>query len=236
MSQLEVTDLESGYKRVTVLHGISFNLEKGEILAVVGSNGAGKTTLLKTLSGLIQPFAGQIRFEGDPIGGRPPHEVVERGVVQVPEGRQLFGYMSVRQNLQAGSYPKQARQYREETLKDVYDLFPVLFERKNQTARTLSGGEQQMLATARAMMARPKLLMMDEPSWGLAPILVKRFFETCRLINERGCSMLLVEQHVHQALSNATRAYVIERGHVVMEGESRSLLEDERLKETYLGM
>jgi branched-chain amino acid transport system ATP-binding protein len=236
MPVLEIKNLRSGYKNVSVLHGISFQVEKGEILAMVGSNGAGKTTLLRTISGLLQPFAGEIIFEGIPIQGLEPHSIVEKGVVQVPEGRQLFGYLNVRQNLQIGSYMQEARDRRQETLGAVFDLFPVLAERQNQQARTLSGGEQQMLATARALMARPKLLMMDEPSWGLAPFLVSRLFETICQINEQGCTILLVEQHVYQALSIANRGYVMERGHVVMEGEGKGLLGDERLKKSYLGM
>jgi branched-chain amino acid transport system ATP-binding protein len=236
MSLLEVIDLEAGYKRVPVLHGVSFGVEEGEIIAIVGSNGAGKTTLLRTISGLLHPFAGQILFQGAPIHGMEPHRVVERGIVQVPEGRQLFGYLTVSQNLRVGSYSKEGRKRRQETLEVVYELFPVLHERRDQLARTLSGGEQQMLATARALMAKPKLLMMDEPSWGLAPILVRRLFETCCQINQKGCTILLVEQHVHQVLSVSHRAYVMERGQVVKQGESQVLLEDPRLKESYLGI
>ena len=165
MPLLEIKNLMSGYKKVTVLHGLSFQVEGKEILAVVGSNGAGKTTLLKTISGLLHPFSGEIVLEGTPIQGLEPHQVVERGIVQVPEGRQLFSYMSVVQNLQVGSHIQEARNRRQDTLKMIFTLFPVLEERQQQMAGTLSGGEQQMLATARALMARPKLLMMDEPSW-----------------------------------------------------------------------
>ena len=236
MTLLEVQNLMSGYKKVTVLHGISFQVEGKEILAVVGSNGAGKTTLLKTISGLLHPFSGEIVLEGAPIQGLEPHQVVERGIVQVPEGRQLFSYMSVVQNLQVGSHIQEARSRRQDTLKMIFTLFPVLEERQQQMAGTLSGGEQQMLATARALMARPKLLMMDEPSWGLAPFLVRRLFETICQINQQGCTILLVEQHVHQALSIATRGYVLERGNMVMQGGGKELLRDERLKESYLGM
>lgn len=236
MPLLEIKNLMSGYKKVTVLHGLSFQVEGKEILAVVGSNGAGKTTLLKTISGLLHPFSGEIVLEGTPIQGLEPHQVVERGIVQVPEGRQLFSYMSVGQNLQVGSHIQEARSRRQDTLKMIFTLFPVLEERQQQMAGTLSGGEQQMLATARALMARPKLLMMDEPSWGLAPFLVRRLFETICQINQQGCAILLVEQHVHQALSIATRGYVLERGNVVMQGGGKELLKDERLKESYLGM
>ena len=236
MPLLEVKSLVSGYKKVPILHDISIRVEEREILAVVGSNGAGKTTFLKTLSGQLHPFSGEILFAGVPIRGLEPHRIVEQGVVQVPEGRQLFNYLTVRQNLQMGSYIREARNHRRETLEVVFDLFPVLAERQDQWAGTLSGGEQQMLAIARGLMARPKLLMMDEPSWGLAPILVRRLFENICQINQRGCAILLVEQHVQQALSIAHRGYVLERGMVVMEGEGKDLLKDERLKESYLGI
>jgi branched-chain amino acid transport system ATP-binding protein len=236
MPLLEIRNLTCGYKKVRVLHGISIQVEEKEVLAVVGSNGAGKTTLLKTISGLLHPFSGEILWESVPIHGLEPHQIVERGIVQVPEGRQLFGYMTVLQNLQVGSHIADARARRPDTLKMIFNLFSVLEERQQQLAGTLSGGEQQMLATARALMARPKLLMMDEPSWGLAPLLVHRLFETICQINQQGCTILLVEQHVHQALSIATRAYVLERGNVVMQGGGQELLKDERLKESYLGM
>jgi branched-chain amino acid transport system ATP-binding protein len=236
MPLLNIQNLVSGYKKVSVLHGISIQVEGKEILAVVGSNGAGKTTLLKTISGLLPPFSGEILFEQTPIHGLEPYQIVEKGVVQVPEGRQLFNFLTVQQNLQVGSHIAEARQRREDTLKTIFDLFPVLSERRQQLAGTLSGGEQQMLATARALMARPKMLMMDEPSWGLAPMLVHRLFETICQINQQGCTILLVEQHVQQALSIATRGYVLERGNVVMQGGGRGLLKDERLKESYLGM
>ena len=236
MPLLEVKNLVSGYKKVPILHGISIQVEAGEILAVVGSNGAGKTTLVKTLSGQLHPFSGQILFDGLAIQGLPPHRIVERGIVQVPEGRQLFNYLTVRQNLQMGSYIQEARNHRQETLDVIFELFPALGERQEQLAGTLSGGEQQMLAIARGLMARPKLLMMDEPSWGLAPLLVRRLFENVCQINQQGCAILLVEQHVQQALSIADRGYVLERGSVVMEGKGQDLLKDERLKESYLGI
>ena len=236
MPLFEIKNLVSGYKKVPVLHGISIQVEGKEILAVVGSNGAGKTTLLKTISGLLPVFSGEILFEQIPIQGLEPYQVVERGIVQVPEGRQLFNFLTVQQNLQVGSHIAEARQRREGTLKTIFDLFPVLSERQQQLAGTLSGGEQQMLATARALMARPKMLMMDEPSWGLAPMLVHRLFQTISEINKQGCTILLVEQHVQQALTLSNRGYVMERGNVVMAGDSKALLEDKRLKETYLGM
>jgi branched-chain amino acid transport system ATP-binding protein len=236
MPLLDIKNLVSGYKKISVLHGISIQVEGKEILAVVGSNGAGKTTLLKTISGLLPPFSGEILFEQTPIHGLEPYRIVEKGVVQVPEGRQLFNFLTVQQNLQVGSHVAEARQRRADTLKSIFDLFPVLSERRQQLAGTLSGGEQQMLATARALMARPQMLMMDEPSWGLAPMLVHRLFQTIGVINKQGCTILLVEQHVQQALSIASRGYVLERGNVVMQGGGQELLKDERLKESYLGM
>jgi branched-chain amino acid transport system ATP-binding protein len=236
MPLLDIKNLVSGYKKVSVLHGISIQVEGKEILAVVGSNGAGKTTLLKTISGLLPPFSGEILFGQTPIHGLEPHQIVEKGVVQVPEGRQLFNFLTVQQNLQVGSHVAEARQRRADTLKTIFDLFPVLSERRQQLAGTLSGGEQQMLATARALMARPQMLMMDEPSWGLAPMLVHRLFQTIGVINKQGCTILLVEQHVQQALFIASRGYVLERGNVVMQGGGQELLKDERLKESYLGM
>ena len=236
MPLLEVRGLRSGYKHVPVLHGVSFDVAAGEIVTIVGSNGAGKTTLLKTVSGLLAPFAGEIRFDGQPIHGLPSHRIVERGVVQVPEGRQLFGHLTVRENLVVGSHVREARARRTETLAMVFELFPVLAEREEQLARTLSGGEQQMLATARALMARPRLLMLDEPSWGLAPMLARRLFEALVEINRRGVSIVLVEQNVQQALSMAQRAWVLERGAIVMQGAGKDLLDDPKLKTAYLGL
>jgi len=236
MPQLEIRELTSGYGDVPILHGISLAIEEKQIVAVVGSNGAGKSTLLRTISGLLEPMAGEILFEGNPIGKHPPHDVVARGIVQVPEGRQLFNFMSVMENLRVGSTAKEARTRREETLQTVFSLFPVLAERRNQQAGTLSGGEQQMLAIARGLMARPRVLMMDEPSWGLAPILTKQLFDAVRRINEAGTTILLVEQNVYQSLSLAHRAYVLERGTVVMEGTGKQLLAREDLKTAYLGL
>jgi branched-chain amino acid transport system ATP-binding protein len=236
MSLLEVRALRSGYKHVPVLHGVSFDVAEGEIVTIVGSNGAGKTTLLRTISGLLHPFRGEILFDGEPLHGLPPHRVVEKGVVQVPEGRQLFGHLTVRENLVVGSHSRAARARREETLRMVFDLFPVLAEREAQAARTLSGGEQQMLATARALMARPRLLMLDEPSWGLAPMLVRRLFEAIAEINRHGVTVVLVEQNVHQALSIAARAWVLERGSVAMQGTGAELLDNPELKTAYLGV
>ena len=236
MPLLEVRGLHSGYKDVPVLHGISFSVDAGEIVTVVGSNGAGKTTLLRTISGLLAPFAGEVCFGGEPIHGLPPHRIVEKGVVQVPEGRQLFSHLTVAENLVVGSHVPAARAQRAQSLAMILDLFPVLAERQAQVARTLSGGEQQMLATARALMARPRILMLDEPSWGLAPMMARRLFEALDQINRQGVTIVLVEQNVQQALSMAHRGYVLERGALVMEGTGRMLLDDPALKTAYLGL
>ena len=237
MALLEVRQLGAGYGVLPILHGICFHVDKGEIVAVVGSNGAGKTTLLRTISGLIEPFSGEIIFNGEASQGMPPHELVGKGISLVPEGRQLFNYLTVEQNLMIGSTTPIARSHRKENFDMIFNLFSALKERKTQQAGTLSGGEQQMLATARGLMANPLLLMMDEPSWGLAPILTNELFETIQRVNkEMGTTILLVEQNVYKALSIAHRGYVLERGHVVMEGEGRELLQDEGLKQSYLGM
>jgi branched-chain amino acid transport system ATP-binding protein len=236
MPLLDVKDLHSGYQDVPILHGNTFHVDEGQVVTVVGSNGAGKTTLLRTISGLLHPFAGTIVFQDQPIHGQEPHRIVEHGLVQVPEGRQLFAHLTVKENLFVGSHTRDARSRRQESLHMVFDLFPVLAERQSQQASTLSGGEQQMLATARALMACPRLLMLDEPSWGLAPMLVHRLFETLRQINQQGMTILLVEQNVYQALSMAHHAYVLERGNIVMEGGGRELLDNAELKASYLGL
>ncbi len=236
MPLLEVRGLRSGYKDVPVLHGVSFHVDAGEVVTILGSNGAGKTTLLRTISGLLHPFAGEMLFQGEPIHGLPPHRIVEKGVVQVPEGRQLFGHLTVRENLMVGSHIPEARARRAETLAALVELFPVLAERQGQLAHTLSGGEQQMLATARALMARPRLLMLDEPSWGLAPILARRLFEALDRINRQGVTIVLVEQNVLQALTLAHRGYVLERGGLVMQGTGKDLLDNPELKSAYLGL
>ncbi|MBN2186649.1 MAG: ABC transporter ATP-binding protein [Dehalococcoidia bacterium] len=237
MAQLEIKKLRSGYGTIPILHDISLQVEQGEIIAVIGSNGAGKTTLVRTISGLIEPLSGEIIFNGESITRMPPHKVVATGVAQVPEGRQLFNFLTVEENLMMGSNIAEARAHRKESLELVLSLFPVLAERKDQEAGTLSGGEQQMLATARGMMARPSLLMMDEPSWGLAPMLTKELFEVIERVNkEVGTTIMLVEQNVFKALSIANHAYVLERGNVVMEGTGQELLDNKELKTAYLGL
>jgi branched-chain amino acid transport system ATP-binding protein len=236
MPLLEVQELYSGYQDVPVLHDLSFSVDEGATVTIVGPNGAGKTTLLRTISGLLSPTAGQIIFRGERIHPLQPHAIVGKGLVQVPEGRQLFGSLTVRANLLVGSHIKEAHRQRQQTLHMIFDLVPVLAERQYQMAMTLSGGEQQMLATARALMACPTLLMLDEPSWGLAPILVRRLFETIVEINRQGMIILLVEQNVYRALSMAYWAYILERGSLVMQGGGKELLEHPELKASYLGL
>ncbi len=236
MALLEVKDIDVFYGDVQVVFGLSLRVEEGEVVSIVGGNGAGKSTLLKTISGLMQPARGEILFNGAPIQSSPPEEIVEAGIAHVPEGRRLFTLMSVKDNLIVGAYNRNARDHVNGTMKDVYSLLPRLRERESQLAATLSGGEQQMVAVGRGLMARPKLLMLDEPSLGLAPLLIKHIFETVKQIAARGTTVLLVEQDVKHSLSLSDRGYVIEHGRVVMEGAGKDLLEDPHVKTAYLGM
>jgi len=219
-----------------VIFDLSLKVEEGEVVSIIGGNGAGKSTLLRTISGLMQPAKGEITFEGRPIQHLPPEEVVERGIIQVPEGRRLFTLMSVQDNLIVGAYSKRADGQKANTLKEVYTLFPRLNERLAQLAMTLSGGEQQMVAIGRGLMARPKLLMLDEPSLGLAPILIKNIFDTVRKIADQGTTVLLVEQDVKHSLSLSNRGYVLEHGRTVMEGPAQELLENPHIRTAYLGL
>ena len=236
MSLLELRGVDVAYGDLPALRGVSLAIEEGEILTVVGANGAGKTTMLRTISGLLRPRAGEITFEGRRIDRLPSHHVVAGGVVQVPEGRKIFPSLSVRENLELGSYVRRARSHRQESLAEVFSLFPILGERARQAAGTMSGGQQQMLAIARALMARPRLLMLDEPSLGLAPLVVQEIFRTIAAINRAGTTVLLVEQNTRQALGLARRGYVLENGRVVLEGSGRDLLGNEHVKRAYLGM
>jgi branched-chain amino acid transport system ATP-binding protein len=231
---LEVDKIDSGYIS-KVLHGVSFHVKDGELISVLGSNGAGKTTTLKTISGLLKPMAGQIKLDERRIDGLTPRKIVEIGVSLVPEWRKLFPYMTVLENLLMGAYTKKARKKKNDTLEWVYSIFPKLKERRSQLAMTLSGGEQQMVAIGRGLMSRPKILMLDEPSTGLAPVLVQKMFEVIEQIRKEGMTILLVEQNAAQALQIADRAYVLENGHVVLEG-SKDLIESEHVKRAYLGM
>jgi branched-chain amino acid transport system ATP-binding protein len=234
VSLLEVRDLVTAYGSVEALHGISFHVEEREIVALLGGNGAGKTTTLRTISGLLRPRSGEVRFAGERIEARPAHEIVRLGLTQVPEGRWIFGPMTVDENLRLGAY-SEAR-ISEEALDRVFGLFPRLAERRGQFAGTLSGGEQQMLAMARALMTRPRLLLLDEPSMGLAPVLVRAIFQTVAEINREGITVLLVEQNANAALRLAHRGYVLENGRIALEGPGPELAKNEAVRRAYLGI
>ena len=236
MSLLEAEKIDVYYGDVQALREVSLKVEEGKIASIVGGNGAGKTTTIRTLSGLLTPSSGAIRFLAQDVTLFPPHRRVDLGLIQIPEARRLFPYMTVSGNLDMGSYAPRARKEKENIMKEIFALFPVLQERKNQMARTLSGGEQQMLAIGRGLMARPKLLMLDEPSLGLAPILVKMIFETVRRINAQGITILLVEQNVKQCLEISHRSYVLENGQIVLQGTGEEVLKNEHLRKAYLGL
>ncbi|MBC7078448.1 MAG: ABC transporter ATP-binding protein [Synergistales bacterium] len=233
---ISVKELDTGYGDIQVLRGVSLEINEGEIVSLVGANAAGKSTMVKALSGIIKPWRGQVLFDGVRVDTLEPHEIVELGIVQVPEGRRLFPQMSVLENLLLGAYTPRARRDYEKTLRDIFEMFPILKERQNQLAGSLSGGEQQMCAIGRGLMAKPKLLMLDEPSLGLAPILVAQVLNMVKAIREQGVTVLLVEQNVRQSLALADRGYVLENGRIVMEGPSAALLADDRLRQAYLGM
>ena len=232
---LEIERINVSYGDLQALWDVSFRIEEKEIVALIGPNGAGKTTTLKTISGLLRPFAGEIRFEGLEMDRMPIHKRVEVGISLVPEGRGLFPGMSVLENLELGAFTAKGRSCKEETLEQVYGLFPILKNRKKQAAGTLSGGEQQMLAIGRGLMSKPKLLLFDEPSWGLSPLLSKVIYEVIGQINNSGVTILLIEQNVRMALELANRAYVVENGRIMKQGNSRNMLDDKHIKEAYLG-
>jgi branched-chain amino acid transport system ATP-binding protein len=232
---LDVKDIHVFYGNIEAVKGMSFHVNRGEIVCLIGANGAGKTTTLRTLSGLLRPAEGAIFYEGQRIDLVPAHEIVNLGVAQSPEGRRIFPRMSVRENLEMGAFIRRDPAGQREDMDRIMELFPILKERARQAAGTLSGGEQQMLAMGRALMARPKLLLLDEPSMGLAPIVVQTIFDTIGDINSQGMTILLVEQNAAQALSLAHRGYVIETGKIVLEDEARSLLENEQVRKAYLG-
>lgn len=233
---MRISGLHAGYGDTEVLHGIDIEIGAGEVVAIVGANGVGKTTLLRTIAGLIAPTRGEIAFEGEEIAGIGAHRVVERGIVMVPEGRRLFPRMSVRRNLEIGAYCARARPRLRQSLEEVFALFPILREREDQLGGTLSGGQQQMCAIGRGLMALPKILMLDEVSLGLAPIAVKRVYEAVRAIRDRGLTLVIVEQNVSQALKVADRAYVIQHGRVVLSGTGRDLTRNEDVRRAYLGL
>ena len=233
---LEVGAISVAYGDVPVLHRVSLRVEAGEIVSLLGANGAGKTTTLRAISGLIPVQEGTVTFEGRPLTGLSPSRIVERGIAHVPEGRQLFTNMTVDENLEMGAYLPQAKAARAETLARVLELFPRLGERQRQVAGTLSGGEQQMVAIGRALMSRPRLLVLDEPSLGLAPIVVKSIFETVKRINRDGTTVLLVEQNLAESLRLSDRGYVLETGKIAMEGRGADLLADPHTRKAFLGL
>ncbi len=233
---LRVDRLTVGYDSVPVIFEVSFSVNEGELVSVVGSNGAGKSTILKTVSGLLKPFSGKIEFMGKRIDQLPAHEIVKMGIAHVPEGRHVFGKMSVKDNLLMGAYTINDQSQVQKLLAEVFELFPRLKEREYQKAETLSGGEQQMLAIGRALMAKPKLILVDEMSLGLMPIMVDRVLEVLKEINRKGVAVLMVEQKVQEALEIADRGYILQTGRIIAEGTGRELLENELVKKAYLGI
>ena len=235
MAMLEVKDLQVYYGMIHAIKGVSFHVNEGEIIALIGANGAGKTTILHTITGLLAPKGGQVVFEGKDITKTPAHKIVELGMAHVPEGRRVFAQLSVYQNLKMGAYTRSDKNEIEESLEMVYKRFPRLEERKNQMAGTLSGGEQQMLAMGRALMSKPRIILMDEPSMGLSPILVNEIFDIIQSVSASGTTVLLVEQNAKKALAIADRAYVLETGKISLNGNAKDLLNDDSIKKAYLG-
>jgi branched-chain amino acid transport system ATP-binding protein len=233
---LELRDVETYYGSIRALKGVTLEVRDGEIVTLLGANGAGKSTTLRSINGLVRPRSGKIMFQGRDITHSPAHEIVKRGIAQSPEGRKLFPRMTVLENLEMGAFQRSDRGGMREDMDRVFSLFPRLAERKNQKAGTLSGGEQQMCAIGRALMARPKLLMLDEPSMGLAPIFVERIFETVVEVNQQGTPILLVEQNALMALDVADRGYVLETGHIALADDAKKLRENEQVQKTYLGV
>ena len=235
MAMLEVKDLEVYYGMIQAIKGISFEVNQGEVIALIGANGAGKTTTLHTITGLLSPKKGSVVFEGTDITKIPAHKIVSMGMAHVPEGRRVFAELSVYENLKMGAYTRKDKNEIEESLANVYKRFPRLEERRNQMAGTLSGGEQQMLAMGRALMSKPRIILMDEPSMGLSPIFVNEIFDIIKEVSESGTTVLLVEQNAKKALSIADRAYVLETGSITLEGKADDLLHDESVQKAYLG-
>jgi branched-chain amino acid transport system ATP-binding protein len=233
---LEICSLDARYGKVQALWDVCLQIDEAEIVALVGSNGAGKTTLLNTISGLLRPASGSVAFLGKRIDGLPSHAIVEMGISLVPEGGRVFPDMTVRENLEMGAYPYRAWKHKERTLEQVYQVFPVLKERVGQLARTLSGGERQMLAMGRGLMSRPKLCLFDEPSYGLAPLLVTEIFRVIQGLRDQGITILLIEQNVRRALEIADRAYVLENGRICLEGACTEMLESDHVRKAYLGL
>lgn len=234
-SFLSIDGLDASYGDLQALWGVSLHVDEGEIVAIIGSNGAGKTTLMRAVAGLHRPQAGSVQLGDATLHTLPAYQIVEKGVLLVPEGRRLFGGLTVLENLELGAYTKRARELRFKTMKHVYETFPILRERQGQRANTMSGGQQQMLAIGRAMMGLPRLLMLDEPSLGLAPLIVQNIFEIIKLMNEQGVTIFLVEQNANQALELANRAYILEQGRIVGTGTGKALLRNNEVRQAYLG-
>jgi len=232
---LDVENVSAGYGLVQILWSVSFNIKEKEIVSIIGPNGAGKTTLVKTIVGLLPAKSGTIRFKGENIEKRPTYEIVKKGITMIPEGREIFPRMTVEENLRLGAYTVKDKAKVNETKTRVYQIFPVLKKKEKALAQTLSGGEQQMLVICRSLMSNPELLILDEPSLGLAPIIVEKVLDTLRKINEDGVTILLVEQNIRDSLNIANRAYVLEEGKIIIEGEGRELLSNDHIKEVYLG-
>jgi branched-chain amino acid transport system ATP-binding protein len=232
---LSVHEICVGYKELLAIHEVSFEVRKGEVVSLIGSNGAGKSTVIKTIAGLLHPKKGEIYFNKEPIHNTPPYEIVKKKISMIPEGRRLFGRLSVLDNLLLGAYPLDSKE-EGEALENVFELFPILKERRNQRADTLSGGEQQQLAIARGLMSRPSLLMLDEPSLGLMPKLVSEIFKIIHEISQNGVTVLMVEQNVFEALQISHRAYVLQTGCIVLEGKGEDLLKSDLVRKAYLGM
>ncbi|MDL1897577.1 ABC transporter ATP-binding protein [Anaerolineae bacterium CFX7] len=235
MSLLQVNDIHTYYGHIHALKGISLSVEQGEIVTLIGANGAGKTTTIRTISGLLHPRSGAVLLNGEQINGMPAHQIVTKGIGQSPEGRQIFTRLTVQENLEMGAYSRSDKDGVKKDLDHVFQLFPRLAERRTQAGGTLSGGEQQMLAMGRALMTRPRVLMLDEPSMGLAPVLVDTIFEIIKTLNQEGTTILLVEQNAARALSVANRGYVLETGRIMLEGNAQELAANEQIRKLYLG-
>ncbi len=233
---LEISNLSAAYGLVQILYDVNFKVEEGEIVSIIGPNGAGKTTLAKTIMGFMHPKTGSVKFKGENIEKLPTYEVVKKGLTMIPEGREIFPRMTVDENLQLGAYNITDKAKIKETKEKAFDIFPVLRKKEKAVAQTLSGGEQQMLVICRSLMSNPQLLILDEPSLGLAPIIVEKVLDTVRTINEEGMTVLLVEQNIHDSLNVADRGYVLEEGKIILEGKSRELLSNSHIKEVYLGL
>jgi branched-chain amino acid transport system ATP-binding protein len=233
---LDIENVSAAYGMVQILRDVSFHVEEKEIISIIGPNGAGKTTLVKTIMGLLHPKSGTIRFKGENIDTLPPYEIVKKGLILIPEGREIFPRMTVEENLRLGSYTANGKSNVKETKEKVYQIFPVLKKKEKALAQTLSGGEQQMLVICRSLMSNPQLLILDEPSLGLAPIIVEKVLDTVRKINEEGVTILLVEQNIRDSLDIADRGYVLEQGKIILEGKSRELLCNNHIKQVYMGL